>query len=384
MGIMDVLEQLSGPEYDEPAPLPGTTADDILEEIRTQEELASIIDAVSEEPEPVEAKPLPVQTTAILDETYPDAAQMPDTLKTTRRRIRPEWIMVFIALIAAAVLAVVVSLSAPYFQEDEDPQALQEFHQSNFEPLQVTQSPTEEFLEPTISETEPLETTIPPDPNPYDRYDFQYNRHNYLLLQNVTSYAGVDVSAYQGEINWKKVKQSGIDFAMIRLGYRGYESGKLVEDDYARDNLQGAWDAGLRVGAYFFSQALTIKEVDEEIEFILHILGDFEPNMPVVLDWEIPSSSARTARMDKQTLTDIQLHFCGRMRDMGYQPMIYFNWHQSENLYDLHTLEKYPFWLALYQDRMTYPWKVEMWQYTSSGRVPGINGPVDLNVYMPD
>ena len=124
--------------------------------------------------------------------------------------------------------------------------------------------------------------------------------------------------------------------------------------------------------------------MDEEIAFILEILGDFEPNMPIVLDWEIPAASARTVNMDKQTLTDIQLHFCGQMRDRGYQPMIYFNWHQSEHLYDLHALEAYPFWLALYQDRMTYPWKVEMWQYTSTGRVPGISGDVDLNVYMPD
>ena len=79
----------------------------------------------------------------------------------------------------------------------------------------------------------------------------------------------------------------------------------------------------------------------------------------------------------------LQLHFCQKVSDMGYKPMIYFNWHQSENLYDLHAMEEYPFWLALYQDRMTYPWDIEMWQYTSSGKVPGIPGQVDINVYMP-
>lgn len=383
LGIMDVLEQLSGPEYDEPAPLKEKTADDILEELQTERELAEIMDPVlPEDSSPADnSQPLPVQRTP---EPYPELGEMLTTLRKKPRWLRPELIMGIIALLAAAVLIAVVSLSRPFLEKDEDPEALQEYHQSNFEPLQVTESPQEAILEPTISETEPLETTIPPDPNPYDRYDFQYDRHNYLKLQNVTSYAGVDVSAYQGEIDWKRVKASGIDFAMIRLGYRGYESGKLVEDEYAKENLQGAWDAGLRVGAYFFSQALTIQEVDEEIDFILDILGEFEPNMPVVLDWEIPASTARTANMDKQTLTDIQLHFCGQMRDRGFQPMIYFNWHQSEHLYDLHALEAYPFWLALYQDRMTYPWKVEMWQYSSSGRVPGINGAVDLNVYMPD
>lgn len=393
MGIMDVLAQLSGPEYDEPAPLENTTAEDIIIEMQTAEEAAIIIDAETvpeEAPEETaeEAAPqeLPAESSAvILEESYPNMEQMLTTLRRPRR-IRPELVMGIVAALAAALLIAVIALCRPYFQAgtDEDPQSLQQFHQQNFQPLQVTEAPEEDILEPTVSETEPENPTIPPASNPYGPYDFQYDRHNYLLLQNVKSYAGVDVSAYQGEIDWEKVKASGIDFAIIRLGYRGYESGKLVEDDYAVENLEGAREAGLRVGAYFFSQALSIKETDQEIEFILDILGDFELDMPIVLDWEIPAASARTARMDKQTLTDIQLHFCGQMRDRGFQPMIYFNWHQSENLYDLHALEAYPFWLALYQDRMTYPWKVEMWQYTSSGKVPGINGAVDLNVYMPD
>ena len=297
------------------------------------------------------------------------------------RRLRPEWILAMVAAAAAVLLGVMVLLSHPYFPGEEDPEAaLHQYQQA----IQATEPPAEQFLEPTVSETEPVNPTIPPERNPYDKFDFQYDRHNYLRLQNLTSYAGVDVSAFQGKIDWKKVKQSGIDFAIIRLGYRGYESGKLVEDEYAKDNLKGAAEAGLRVGAYFFSQALSIQETDEEIRYMLKILGDTKLDMPVVLDWEIPANTARTRNMDRQTLTDIQRHFCGQMRDRGYQPMIYFNWHQSEHLYTLHDLEEYPFWLALYQDRMTYPWKVEMWQYTDKGRVPGINGNVDLNVYMPD
>ena len=113
------------------------------------------------------------------------------------------------------------------------------------------------------------------------------------------------------------------------------------------------------------------------------MLADVNLDMPIVLDWEIPVEDARTKDMDARTLTDIQLHFCGQMKKMGFQPMVYFNWHQSEKLYYLSELEDYPFWLALYQDRMTYPWKVEMWQWTSSGKVPGIQGNVDINVYMP-
>ena len=304
------------------------------------------------------------------------------TASQKRRPLRPELIMGIIALGAALLLIVMILLSRPHFTpQEEDPEILQHQQQvQNEDPW----PPVETWLEPTIPETEPENPTIPPDRNPYDRYDFQYDRHNYLKLQNLTSYAGIDVSAFQGKIDWKKVKASGIDFAMIRLGYRGYESGKLVEDEYAKANLKGAAEAGLRVGAYFFSQALNIKETDQEIQFMLGVLGDTKLDMPIVLDWEIPANTARTRNMDRQTLTDIQRHFCGQMRDQGYQPMIYFNWHQSEHLYVLHDLEEYPFWLALYQDRMTYPWKVEMWQYTDQGRVPGIHGNVDLNVYMPD
>ena len=137
------------------------------------------------------------------------------------------------------------------------------------------------------------------------------------------------------------------------------------------------------IGAYFFSQALTIKEVDEEIAFMLEVLGDYELHMPIVLDWEIPTPDARTAQMDARTLTALQEYFCETMTEKGFTPMVYFNWHQSNTLLYLNELEEYPFWLALYGSRMTYPYHVEMWQYTDSGRVPGIQGGVDLNIYMP-
>ena len=313
-----------------------------------------------------------------MDDSFPPAAPVPPG-----GRVRPELVMTLIAALAAALLLTVVVLCVPYFgtagNTDEDPEAL--IH--HYEAPVSTESLQETILEPTVSETEPENPTIPPEPNPYNRNDFQYNSHNFLLLQNIDSSPGVDVSAFQGDINWKKVARSGIEFAIIRLGYRGYESGKLVEDEYAKKNLSGAADAGLKVGAYFFSQALNTKEADEEIAFMLKILGEQHMDMPVVLDWEIPTATARTAGMDARTLTDIQHYFIERMLELGYEPMVYFNWHQSENLYYLAELEHAPFWLALYQDRMTYPWAVDMWQYTDKGKVPGINGNVDLNVYMP-
>ena len=310
------------------------------------------------------------------DDLYPEEEAVIDNLRIRSRKPRPELIMGIVAALAAVLLIAVLIPSIPYIFRDDDPETAKAQH------IRQTEATEEVILEPTVSETEPENPTIPPDRNPYNRYDFQYNRHNYLLLQNVVSFPGVDVSAHQGEIDWTAVKESGIDFAIIRLGYRGYGSGKLVEDEYAVKNLEGAREAGLKVGAYFFSQALSIRETDEEIAYMLKILDGFQLDMPIILDWEIPTNDARTIYMDARTLTDIQLHFCGQMRDRGFQPMIYFNWHQSEKLYYLSELEEYPFWLALYQDRMTYPWKVEMWQWTANGKVPGINGPVDINVYM--
>ena len=316
-------------------------------------------------------------------EPTPEAAAPADPEREKpafRARIRPEAVMAVIALLCALLLIGLIVVCMPYINRSEDPEALPQYRP----PQQMETAPPETILEVTEPEAEPENPTVPPDRNPYDRYDFQYNRYNYLLLQNVRSMPGIDVSAFQGEIDWEAVKASGIEFAIVRLGYRGYGSGKLVKDEYAVKNLEGARAAGLKVGAYIFSQALNIKEVDEEIAFMMEVLDGFLPDMPLVLDWEIPAADARTAKMDARTLTDLQLHFCRTVTEKGYTPMVYFNWHQSENLYYLSELEEYPFWLALYQDRMTYPWKVEMWQYTCTGRVPGIRGDVDINVYMPD
>ena len=301
------------------------------------------------------------------------------------RKPRAEAVMGVIALLAAAVLLVLVVLCIPNFraQEEEDPEAL----------LRPQRQEEEIILKDNPMETEPpeetQEPTIPPELNPYNQRDFQYNRNNFLLCTQQDSYPGIDVSQYQGEIDWQKVANSGVRFAIVRLGYRGWgKAGKMVEDKYAKQNLARAAEAGIEVGAYFFSQALNIQEVDEEIEFLLSILGDTYLDMPIILDWEIPATGSdaqpRTANMDARTLTDCLLHFCQVMEGKGYQPMVYFNWFQSRNLIYLHELEDYPFWLALYQDRMTYPYRVEMWQYTCTGRVPGIQGDVDINVFMPD
>jgi lysozyme len=158
-----------------------------------------------------------------------------------------------------------------------------------------------------------------------------------------------------------------------------------VEDEYIQQNLAGTAAAGIPIGVYFFSQATSLDEVYEEIEFMLEILGDYELTYPIVLDWEIANAEeGRTKDVDRRLLTDMLRYFCDEMSSRGYDPMIYFNWTQASKMLYLNELEDYPFWLALYQDRMTFPYRVEMWQYTCEGTVPGIEGDVDINVYIPD
>ena len=325
---------------------------------------------------------------APIPQEEPVTAEAPEekTPAPRKSRVSPAvWVLGMIALLSAALLIGLLVAGRPYFTADEDPQAiLQQHHQQEDVITLPTRAPASpEETEPEEATAPTAEPTIPPEANPYDKYDFQYNRNNYLLCTRQLSFAGIDVSSYQGDIDWEKVAASGIQFAIVRLGYRGYGTGKMVEDEKAIQNLEGARAAGLKVGAYFFSQALDTREVDEEIEFMLDILGDFELDMPIILDWEYISAEARTANMDARTLTDCLVYFCEDMEERGYCPMIYFNWYQSKNLLYLNELERWPFWLALYQDRMTYPYHVEMWQYTCTGKVPGILGDVDINVYMP-
>lgn len=291
---------------------------------------------------------------------------MPKTKNGSSRLI---FVLGAAALCAVALLVLTVWKSLPYMIVDEDPD-----HITKSTDYALETEPTEEYVYVEIPE---------PEANPYGRNDFQFEGR-YLRSLRCDSIPGIDVSAYQGDINWNQVAVSGIKFAIIRVGYRGYGTGKIVEDTYARENLRDANIAGLKVGAYFFSQALNEQEVEEEVAFLLDILKDYEITMPVVFDWEYISDTARTANMDPRTLTDLNLYFCELMEEAGYQPMIYFNPTQAKRLMYLYELEDYPFWLANYTYRMSYPYRFEMWQYTSTGRVPGINGDVDINVMLLD
>ncbi len=207
----------------------------------------------------------------------------------------------------------------------------------------------------------------------------------YVEDSEIDSLLGIDVSIHQNEIDWEQVKAAGIDFAMIRLGYRGYGSGEAQIDENFLKNVQGANDAGINVGVYFFSQAITTDEAIEEAQIVVDNLEGLNITYPVVYDWEIIyDDEARTDNVPVDTLTDCCVAFCEAIKSKGYTPMVYQNKRTTMFKLDLSRLTDYDFWLAEYNDEPTYYYDFTMWQYTSTGTVPGIEGNVDLNISFKD
>ena len=227
------------------------------------------------------------------------------------------------------------------------------------------------------------ETLPPPPENPYGPIDFIAEEESgEITLTSGHAVKGIDVSEWNGEIDWQQVRDSGVEFVIIRVGGRGTEEGTLYGDEKAQSYYEGATEAGLKVGAYFFSQSITVEEAIEEAEYVLEAVKDWDVQMPLVYDWEYVDELARTAKMDSMTLTDMAKAFCDTIRNSGYTPMIYFGRSQSMDMLILEELVSYPFWLAMYSTIMDYPYKIDMWQYTDEGTVPGIEGTVDLNLWF--
>lgn len=222
-------------------------------------------------------------------------------------------------------------------------------------------------------------------PNTYDNDLFVENEQGFLTY-NSADYSckvGVDVSRYQYNIDWKAVKDAGVDFALIRLGYRGYgASGNMVLDNYFQKNIQEAQANGIEVGVYFFSQAITPEEAVAEAQFCFDALKGYSITYPIVYDWEpYPDSyHARTEDLDDDTLTQCTVAFCEAVKAAGYQPMVYSNLTYFYLHLDLSKLVDYPLWLAQYNNRPTFRYHFDIWQYSCTGVVPGIEGDVDLNI----
>ncbi len=197
------------------------------------------------------------------------------------------------------------------------------------------------------------------------------------------SVLGVDVSQWQGNIDWQQVKSAGVEFALLRIGGRGTgQKGTLYTDDFAQKNYAGATAAGIQVGGYFFSQAISPEEAVEEARFVLQQTQGWDIKMPIVFDWEY-MDNARTSHITAQEIMAFAKAFCDEIALAGHTPMIYFNYRMIANGFDLEQMADYRFWLAMYDREMDFPYRVDMWQYTASGKVPGIGTNVDLNLYFP-
>ena len=209
------------------------------------------------------------------------------------------------------------------------------------------------------------------------------NELTYMEADAVVSQKGIDVSKYEDTIDWQKVKADGVDYAFIRVGLRGYKTGEIVLDDKFEDNIQGAYRAGVKVGVYFFSQAITTEEAVEEAEFVLEQIEPYAGvvEYPIVFDVEkVAAENGRMNLLTKEERTQVTQAFCERIAEAGYTPMIYGNLEMFGVLIDLEPLEKYEKWYANYSPSLYYPYDFKIWQYTSEGSVDGIKGDVDMNI----
>lgn len=212
------------------------------------------------------------------------------------------------------------------------------------------------------------------------------------VFDGMNIYHGVDVSYHQGVIDWNKVKAAGIDFAIIRMGYRGYSTGALATDTKFTENMQGAINAGLKVGAYFFTEAITVDEAVAEAQYVANALAPYNVTMPVAIDWESNAAASDggrkiTAGLTKSQNTIICSAFSDVIKSYGYTPMIYANKSDLTNRLDGAALgQKYEIWLARYNSIADYNNPYSIWQYsagsaTNKGSVDGIKGNVDLNFW---
>lgn len=227
--------------------------------------------------------------------------------------------------------------------------------------------------------------------------DDSFEKHN-LVAENIVteedgswsyyengervSHKGIDVSRFQGDIDWMKVAEDDVEFAFVRLGVRGYGNGKIVADANYAANMSGALNSGLDVGVYFYSQAITPEEALEEANFVIEQLGSYRINLPVVMDVEYVDGEGRADALTVEERTLIAQTFCDAIKEAGYDAMIYGNMRMLLLMLDMTQLRDYGSWFAYYNSPIYYPYKFDVWQYSESGSVDGINAVVDLNMIV--
>lgn len=204
-----------------------------------------------------------------------------------------------------------------------------------------------------------------------------------VRLADGASVFGIDVSKWNKEIDWQKVKAAGVEYAIIRCGYRGASTGALVEDPYFEKNIKNATEAGVRVGVYFFTQATTPVEAVEEASMVLMLCNQYKISFPLYIDTEGAGGNGRADGLDVETRTAVCTAFCETIENAGYTAGVYASKNWLTGKLDAQKLSPYSVWLSQYSGKPSYQGTYDMWQYTSAGTVDGISTLVDFNVsYM--
>lgn len=225
---------------------------------------------------------------------------------------------------------------------------------------------------------------------PKHDYDFtklvcQSDLMKYYEDGSQVSYVGAEISKYQDYVDFVELKKAGIQYVMIRVGVRGYGSGQLVLDENFTDNMKRAGDAGLQIGVYFSSQAITTEEAAEEAQMVLDALQDYKISYPVAFDMSfVDNDTARIESLSKSEKTEIAKTFLEAVEAGGYMPMLYGDKEWLIKEIDMSKLTAYDVWLSQLQDVPDYPYRFNMWHYTSTAVVDGIAGYADLSISFID
>ena len=281
-----------------------------------------------------------------------------------RKNSRAKGLLLIILLIAAALGIVLIKLRQPKEEKEIDPHEGQVLINDGFNDVWIT----------------PYEDV---EVNDITKEDFNNEDGKVVYTgENYDTMLGVDVSEHQWEIDWQRAADYGIEFAIIRSGYRGYTQGGLFEDPWFRRNVEGALGVGLKVGVYFYSQAINVAEAIEEAKFVLEQIEGYDISLPIMYDWEkledVPD--ARTNELDPSIIGDCGVAFCETIRAAGYDAGVYFNRQLGYYSFDLSRLKDFKFWLAVPGDYPDFYYAGNIWQYDQAGEVPGIEGEVDLNL----
>lgn len=232
------------------------------------------------------------------------------------------------------------------------------------------------------------EINIPKYNYPLDTYDMEsFQETNGVMKYGEDSALGINVRSKEGEVDWEKVKGSGVDFVMLRAGYRGYKRGERNEDENFEKNYTGATEAGLDVGVYFFSQAVSEQEAEQEASFVLSLVQGKQIKYPIAFDWEKveDTGSDKVARTDVCTPTDVTNFakaYCGKIKKAGFTPAIYMNKDMGYEYFNLSELSDYEIWYSEYQKTPAFYYDFKIWQYSNQGTVPGIDKEVRMNIAM--